>query len=339
MRPWWGDVNARARGMAAGLPDAAGLRALAGRRSPASLGRELAAAGLLPGAGPVATAGQVDGAVRRWAAGRLALLERRLGSRRNAAARVILEEEDRRSLRALLRGAAEGARPAARLAGTVPTRRLTAAFLEELARAPDLGGVAAALRRAGHPAAPILAAAGGGAVPDLFRLEIALDRLFAARAVEGARGAGPDLEAFVAESVDVANAWSAIALSSTPGDVTAGEVFIEGGSSLPEGVVARAMASEAPTEAARVLADSFAGGPLEALFAGPSGSAAWERRSLELRIARWSRRALLAPLGPAPFLAFTLRLRAVVVDVSRLAWAAALGAPASTAVRGLGGPR
>ncbi|HKK27877.1 MAG TPA: V-type ATPase subunit [Gemmatimonadota bacterium] len=338
MSRWWGDIDARARGLDAHLPGPARLRALAGRGSPAELARDLAAEGILPGGGRVTGAGELDAGIRRWAAGRLALLERRMGSRRAAAARVVLEEEDRRSLRTLLRGAAAGTRPALRHAGLVPTSRLSAPALEELSRASDVADLARALERFGHPAARVLSAASTATVPDLFGLEVALDRAWAARAVDGARRAGPELRSFVREAVDVANAWTALTLCVAPGEVPAAEVFLVGGGRIGPGLLDRAFATGSREEAARVLAPAFRNGPLAPLLTPDLPAAGWERAALGLRAAAWHRRGRTSPLGPAPFLAFSLRLRAAVVDLSRLAWAAALGAPDDVALGGLRRP-
>jgi len=279
----------------------------------------------------------VEAGLRRWAAGRLALLEVRLGPRRAAGVRTVLEEEDRRSLRALLRGAAAGARPELRAGGLVPTSRLPAPAIEAMSRAPDVPSLVAGLRRLGHPAASTLEGAAATTVPDLLRLEAALDRAFAARALEGARHGGSETLAFVREAVDLANAASALALAAAPGDVDPGWVFVEGGARVDAPLLARAVLAGSREAAASMLAPAFADGPLEVAFgdaaAGPGG---WERRALGLRIDAWRRTALTAPLGPAPFLVYTLRLRASVSDLSRLAWAAALGAPPEVALAGPG---
>ncbi|MDP2529026.1 MAG: V-type ATPase subunit [Candidatus Palauibacterales bacterium] len=325
MSGWWGDVNARARGLGAGLPSAVDLAALARERSVPGLARNLAAHGVGAGARPAATAAELDTEVRRWAAGHLALLRRRMGHRRSLAARVVLDDTDRRAVRALLRGAAEGAPAAVRLAGVIPSVHLPLPRLEELARCDSIEQLGDRLERLGHPAAAPLRAAPGGTVPDLFRLEAALDRAYARRALAGSRRGG-DLLAFVREEIDLRNAWSILALSGAPGARDTDGLHLEGGERISPARFLDLCGTD-PERVRSALSGTFGGGPLSDLFRETVSTAALERRSLELRAVAWTRRGRARPLGPAPFLAFALRLAASIHDLGLLVWGCALDAP------------
>ncbi len=336
MSAWWGDVNARARGLATRLPAAADLRALAESRSLPELGRGLAARGIELTGMPV-TAGEMDASLRRWVGNQLRPLRRRLGHRRSEAARIVVEDEDRRAARRLVRGAVEGAPAATRLAGLVPSPLLPARALERLARSSSLAELGDRLTRLGHPAREAIVRASGVPVPDLFRLEAELDRVWADRALAGVRRGG-DLLDFVRESLDLMNAGTVLVLAGTRLPLPTADLFLTGGRSLTRTQFEAALAGEAE-ESRRTLRRAFADGPLEAAFEGDGGTretGELERRVLGLRSAAWGRRALTAPIGPAPFLAYALRLRACAMDLSRLVWGCALRAPPARRVAGAG---
>lgn len=324
MTGWWGDVNARARGVGTRLPSGSQLQALAREASVPGLARGLAALGVAVGP-PAATAAALDAGVRAWAAMRLTLLHRRMGPSRSRAARVILEEADRRAVRALLRGAVEGAPAPSRLTGVVPSLRLPPRRLDALARCDSVDELADRLVRIDHPAAAALRAAPSGTVPDLFRMELALDRTYAARALEGARRGG-DLLAYVREEIDLRNAWSILAVAGGPDAGAASALHLAGGARISAARF-RALCAADPEEARDGLAADFRDGPLAGLFRDTGNGVALERRALAARIRGWERRARSAPLGPAPFLAFALRLAAVTQDMCSLVWGCALGAP------------
>ena len=69
-------------------------------------------------------------------------------------------------------------------------------------------------------------------VPDLFRLEAALDRAYARRALEGP-GRGGDLLAFVREEIDLRNAWSILTRRAPPALATRTDSTWREGSDLP----------------------------------------------------------------------------------------------------------
>lgn len=321
---WWGDVNARAAGLRSALPSAADLHSLAGRRSPAELGEGLRGLGVELPDGPAATAGGLDRSVRVWAAGRLELLRRRMGPRRERLARVVLETADRRAVRALVRGAVEAAPPGARLSGLLPSTLLPWSALERLARCDSLQELGGELARLGHPAArPVAAAA--ATVPDLFALETSLDRMWGARVSEVTRGRD-DLGLFVREETDLRNAWTAVALAGGT-EVPLDELLLEHGERLTPERLGQLEDAE-PARVPGILARLLVGSALEGLFEADARGVGLERRALALRGAAWTRRARARPLGPAPFLAFALRLEACTLDLCGLAWACALDVPA-----------
>ena len=319
MRATWDDVNARAQGLSTRLLGRQGLEALSTAAGLDELARRLDRAGFgavqLP-----ATAERIELAVRHTAAERLRILARWCAGRAEVLA-VLFEDEDRRSLRALLRGAAAGAAPEARLSGLVPTPALPARALEELARIADVAQLAATLQAWGNPYAAALEHAKASPRPDLLHLETALVRLFAQRASAGARRGDRALVGFVEETIDVENALSAVVLAPQKAD----SWFVEGGRALGADAFAEAIRSRDHGEAARLLSAALAGTPLAEALAAPPASL--ERSLLAARTRARARAARREPLSSQPLLSFALRLRAETVDLQAVIWSVALGAP------------
>jgi vacuolar-type H+-ATPase subunit C/Vma6 len=334
MKPRWEDLDARARGLSTHLLDRVLLDRLARVPDVGSLAEELRRAGFpLPEEG-AASAAALDLAVRRTAAARLALLARWCGPRA-AALTVVFEDEDRRSLRAILRGAVQQAPAEARLAGLIPTPALPERALEELARQPDAAAVAALLTAWKHPYGPaLLRAAAAAAEPDLLRLEIAVNRRYAERAVAGARRAGRNglLAAYVADQIDLENAWAALVLAGAKPELPLAEAYLPGGRRVTPAVFELAVAAVDAAAAAQRLAAAFVGSPLVAAFRSVKAEGAelagLEEAVLGIQVRRMAAEQRRAPLGPAPVLAYALRLRAEVTDLRRIIWGVALGAPA-----------
>jgi len=135
MSATWGDLNARARGLATHLASRPTLEQLAESPTLAALARDCVATGVLPAEPEQPAPFAFELAFRRVAALQLKTLIRWMGPRTEAL-RFLLEDEDRRSLRALLRGAAAGVAAETRLAGLIPTPSLPERLLTELARQP-----------------------------------------------------------------------------------------------------------------------------------------------------------------------------------------------------------
>ena len=327
MRPHWEDVNARARGLGTRLLEPEALSSLAEAFDPTALGRGLAARGILPDDGTTPTAPDLAIALRRWAGREIGILRRWLGER-DAVLAVELDLEDRRSLRALVRGAAEGVAAEARLSGLIPTPALPERLLRELAEQARIGDQAALLIAAGHPyGAPILAAAAVGE-PDLFRIELAIARTFAERALRGSRRAGRFLRDYVASAIDRDNCRAALILAAGGGDEPAAQAFLPGGRLTAEAFEA-AVATGDPVAAARMLGTTPGLRDLAPiLLRHATASAALDAALEEHVLATLQRAARLEPLGPAPVLLFLRRLRRQAAALGRIVWGVELGVPA-----------
>lgn len=315
-------VNARARGLTAHLFTRAELTTLAAHDLGA-LARALAhSPRVLAPVGEGANGVELEGALRRTARHHLHSLSRWEGAA--PVLGVFFAEQDRRSLRALLRGALATAPAQERLAGLLPTPSLPERVLAELARQPTPAAVAAHLFVLGHPEAARLAPLTTGAQPDLLALELALATGFSERARREAARGDENLRRFVALRIDVANVQGALLLA-TARDVEAGTWFVEGGRDFSRADFGSVVGAPAP--AAR-LREVLARGPLAALVADPALDAArLERAAFALALARQRRAARLEPLSSAPVLLFLLRLEGQGRDVRRILWGVALGAP------------
>ncbi len=336
MSPAWEDLAARARGLEGRLLGRAALERMAAAGEPGLFLRALRDTdyGAVPLPERPGTA-DVDLAVRRLAAARLRLLARRAGGRARTLA-VILEDEDRRSVRALLRGAVGGGPSEQRLAGLLPTPSLPEAVLEELAALGTTGEIAGMLVAVGSPYGRPLLPEARSARPDLAALERALSRTWAARSVRSARGTGTDLCDYVRMVIDAENAVEAISTARAGEGPGAGDAsFLTGGGLIDPGVFRAARRAEDAQAASRVLSPSLSRTPLAGLVrTGAEGRGSMEDAVLRGLLREWSRRARLRPLGPAPVLLFVLRLRAEVIDLRRILWSAVLGvAPAAVAAQ------
>jgi vacuolar-type H+-ATPase subunit C/Vma6 len=325
----WEDVNARARGLSTHLLSAAEMQLVSRAPDIPTLAAELRRLGFpLSGEG-VPPAAELELAVRRWASASLATLARWAGGRTTALA-IMYEDEDRKSLRAVLRGALCGAPADVRLPGLIPTPTLPERALEELARQVSVAAVVALLQAWNNPYGTALAALARSAEPDLFAIDLALHRTFAARALSAARRGGPELLAFVRESLDLANAVTAVLLAAAGRDVVSKEVFLPGGIRVSIVTFEEAAAAGGPGVAGVRLARAFAPSPLAAAFRDLAADPdRLEDELLRLRVHELQQRGRLSPLGPAPVLGFALRLRACVIDLQRIIWGAALAAPSA----------
>ena len=321
----WDALNVRARGLQTHALSRRDLERLSELPDLPALADALRAAEF-----PVTEADRFDPAalelaVRRRAAAQLAVLSRWAGPWAAAAA-LLYDEEDRFNVRAMLRGAVEGADRAQRLAGTMPTPSLPERALELLARAPTPRAVAALLAAWRHPLGPPLLAAIGSGPADLFRLDLVLSRHFAARALRLA-GSGP-LRGYVRQAIDVENTLAALGLVERTADLTPKDSFVAGGERISIVAFEEAVQTGSAAGVATRLARAFGASPL----AGPLSQRANEAAGLEAallraRLTEQRRAARTDPLGPAPLLAFVLGLRAETADLRSIIWGLALGAP------------
>lgn len=321
----WEDVDARARGLTSHLLSPETLAALAGLRTLQELSRALAGEGLLPEEVPAASAAALDLALRRWAAGEVKMARRWLGSRTEVIA-VAVEAEERRSLRALVRGAAAGVHAEARLTGLVPTPTLPERLLREMATRSSIRDQAALLVASGHPAGPALLAAATATEPDLFAVELAISRAFARRATLGARRGGKFLRAYVEDLIDAENCRTALLLVQGAGTEPPGPAFIPGGRRVSLERFTTAATAAAAAVGARILGEIFDRQPeAEALLRHATEPAALETVMGRVETDRLRQAARLDPLGPAPILLYFRRLEAQMVSLGELVWALDLG--------------
>lgn len=327
MSAQWGDLNARARGLTTHLVSRATLESLAAAPDLPALGRGCVTAGVLSSAPEPSTSAALELAFRREAGRRLQRLARWLGPRTGRLT-IVLEDEDRRSLRALLRGAVAGIATERRLAGLIPTPGLSERMLEALAARARLREVVALLVAWRHPYGPPLQALASVEDPDLYGLECALNRTFAERAAAGARPGDRALRSFVATTLDQENLLGALVLSGSHLERPADDAFLPGGRDLPLARFRSAATCDGPDAALRSLADCFPP-PLVRLIRRHLGDpVALERALLRGRIRTLQTAARLEPLGPAPVLGYLLRLRDEALTLRTVTWGIALGAPA-----------
>jgi vacuolar-type H+-ATPase subunit C/Vma6 len=179
-----------------------------------------------------------------------------------------------------------------------------------------------------NPYGAALAPAATSPEPDSFALDIALDRTFAARALDATRRGGRALQAFVRQSIDLDNTVTALILAGAESDFMPKQAFLPGGDRVTLAAFEHAVALRDPPAAAHRLAEVLAPSAVAATLRRSRGDASLEDEVLRVRIhelERWSRRE---PLGPIPVLLFALRLRAQVIDLQRVVWGGALDAPA-----------
>lgn len=318
---------ARARGLRRRLAPLADLVALAEIESPEALLAALAQRRLLPVAAPGrGDAEALEIGYRQRVAELLGILERWRGRGRDVLALVFAEEE-RRCLRALLRGAAAGIAPEARLAGLVPTAELSLRRLEELARLADPLAVATRLAALGWPGAAGIAAAAAATLPDLNVVERLLRTRFGERMRKVAAFGNAELRRAVELAIDLDNAAAAAALAGL--GAASEEDFLVGGREVPRELFVRASESAGTGAALALLARAFADRAIAgALQASLSSPARLGEKLVAARLRSAAGAARRAPLGSAPLLELALAMRAEGLALARLAWGFALEAPA-----------
>lgn len=327
MRPCWDDVIARVSGLRAHLLTPAALRRLSRHPSRTALARGLEQAGYRLEAGGGVSAETLELAIRRVAATRLRTLARWCGHR-VAMLGIVFEDEDRRSLRQLIRGAVEGAAPDQRAAGLVPTPALPERALEELSRCDTVPSVGALLAVWHHPFAPAVLAAGTPRRPPLLPIEVGLSRCFFARALSAARKESVLLR-YVRDGIDLENIWTAAGLTGAS-DLGVGACFIPGGARIPAGLAREAAALPDWDAAVRSLAEALGHTRISVVLRQAADRPAeLEARLLTARYRDLTHDGRLAPLSPAPVLAYALAVRLEVLALQRLIWGLALGAPES----------
>lgn len=326
---YFGDINTRARGLRTHLLSSGDLERLARATSLTALQRELGALGYAGADGP-ATPGSLEQSVRRWAASQLAVLERWCTDQRRAALSVIFEDEDRRSIQSLLRGAARGTATETRMTALLPTRGLPERALLTLAKQPTPADVVRMLVLWNHPFGSALVRAASGSHPSLFEMEIELHRVFAQRASASAKEGGRQLVEYVQGVVDLMNAWSALLHFEERDPSIVDLTFVEGGRWITRDLFHDLMGLDTRGDVERQLASSLRSSALGAIFRGKTEDLAeLEGAALRAQIAWQNRAVRLDPSGAAPVLGFAIELRAQVLNLMRIVWGVALRAPAA----------
>ncbi|MBT8483156.1 MAG: V-type ATPase subunit [Myxococcales bacterium] len=329
MAKYLGDLNARARGLHTHLLSPSELVRLAGATSLPALHRELSSLGFVASDSP-ATAASLESSIRRHTARQLRVLDRWCGDRRRLALSVLFEDEDRRSIQRILRGAEQGVSSEARMAGLVPTASLSERALFTLASQPTPADVVRMLLLWSHPFGPPLVEAASRAYPSLFELEIALQRAFARRASTRAREGGPQLVEYVEQVIDLMNAWSALLHFAERDPKLTELTFVEGGQWITRPVFDKLMGASTREDVEKELGWVLRKSALAPVFRdGVDEIAALESAALRAQIA-WQHRSMrIDPSSAAPVIGFVIELRAQALSLRRIIWGVALRAPAA----------
>lgn len=319
---------ARSQGVATHLLSREALESLAEAADVASFSRALARIGAdLEPMGEAPGLAEIERAVGRTAGRHLRTLLR-WQPPRPGALDVFIADQERRSLRALLRGALQGAPAAARRAGLLPTPALPEAALAELARQASPAAVVTHLILLGYPGAARLLPLTAKARPDLFPIEVALLRGLAVRAGTAAQRGDVFLRDFVRERIDVGNIQNALLLAEGPQDVNPAEAFVGGGQWLGRAGFVEAASSASRRAGVARLSTAVAHTPLAGMLPVVADDLTFpERAFVTNMMARLTREARQQPLSTAPLLRVLMRIDGQSRDLRTLAWGAALGAP------------
>jgi vacuolar-type H+-ATPase subunit C/Vma6 len=324
---YWGDLVARARGLSTHLLSATQLAQLADCGDLPAFAALAAEYGAIePLADPhVAEPHALELAARRRSTQRFALIVRWAGERMTALT-PLMDDEDRRALRALARGAVGGIPGPERMAGLVPTPLLPVRALEQLSRAGDLATIGALLIAWRHPFGTVVSEEGTRQTVDLFRFEVALARAAAQRAIECAGSADAAMRHYVERTIDLENLSAALVLAAHHTDTSPASVFISAGALVTLDDLASAADTASPDAIAQRLATRFRGAlPLVAALHPGARTAA--DAALSAMIGEFHRRSLREPLGLATVIAFWLRQRAELQTLQQITWRITMGVP------------
>ncbi|MGE0461719.1 MAG: V-type ATPase subunit [Vicinamibacterales bacterium] len=319
---------ARAQGVSTHLLSREVLESLSEAPDLPALARAMARLGpQIEPAGETADIDAIDQAIRRTAARHLRTLGR-WQQRSPGVLDAFWADQDRRNLRALIRGALQGAPVASRLSGLLPTPRLPDRVLTELARQASPRAVVHQLLLMGDADAGALQPHVQKAQPDLFAIEVTLLQAMARRATAAAHNADDTLRQYVRERIDVGNVQNALLITGAPRDVDVAAAFVEGGRWLSRQAFAAAAGAASPQAALASMTTALAGSPLAASLPLVAGDASrLERAFLASTLERLHRLARTEPMGSARLLGVLLRLDAQARDLRAVAWGAALGTP------------
>lgn len=332
----WPALLARVAGLRSRLVRRDDLDLLARAPDLPALARAFTERGVLPET--PADAAQLEAALRRRTARWLTLLARWHGGlprRWRDVLDPVFADEERRGIRALVRGAAAGLPAEDRLAGVLPTPALPERALRELAGQPTVSAVVALLVAWGHPFGAALREESLRPQPDLLRLDVALTQAWAAQGRDRLKRALPgvpmreELAQWLRDRLDVENALTALVLAGERATREPVDYFAEGGEHLPREAFLAAAGAAAPGDAAVMLATGALAGTEtgKVLERNATRLARLEDELLAASLRTWRQRARTQSLGLAPVLAAFLALRAEARDCRRLTWSISLGAP------------
>jgi vacuolar-type H+-ATPase subunit C/Vma6 len=238
--------------------------------------------------------------------------------------------QDRRSLRALLRGAAAGAPSEARVRGLLPTPSLPQRALNELAHQPSPSAVVLQLVLLAHPDGSRLLPFVQTSQIDLLTIDVALLAGLADRARRVAVRADETLREFVRMMIDVGNAENAVLAAGEPGEINPSTLFVRGGRWLSFDTFLAVARAASPQQAATVLTAAMAHSPLALPLPVVAFDLARVDRAFGLAILEWlTRMSRVDPLSTGPLLRVLLLVEAQSRDLRALAWGAALDTPPS----------
>lgn len=329
----WGDLIVRARGLSGQLLLPAQYAPLCACSRIPALAVQLATLRVVPpaAAGPDADVHGLELALRRRAGARLRILAHWAGARADDVA-PLFDDEDRRSLRTLLRGAVAGVDPDVRLAALVPTPSLPLRALAQLARSGDVASIGAQLLAWRHPFGSAIAEEARRKRPDLLQLEMALTRAFAERSRQAS--GDPAMRLFVRRIIDLENLWAALLLSEHPADVDGLSVFVSGGALVTADDLGFAIGTRSRAALIERLSPRVSNTPLGVVLTdGPRPA---EDAVLDLLVAEFHALARLEPLGLAPVVLFVLRQRSELRTLMRILWSVSLGVPRPALERAIG---
>jgi vacuolar-type H+-ATPase subunit C/Vma6 len=328
----WDDVVARVRGLASRLIGRPGLEQLAASRDLKTLIEGLQTTAYRSLANLETPTGRtVERETRRVAGRNTDIIAAWCGERADLLA-PLFEDEDRRNLRSLARGIVANQPPDQRVAGLLPTPALPSVALEELARSVRVADLAATLSAFGNPYGQAMMSEAVRETPNLFALQLALDREYATRALKIAPRAADCIVEYVRMIVDEQNVLTALAVAAGKVEHEPTSLFIAGGALVSEelfGELTRLRLPDAMIRLAPVLAATPLAGlaPLARATENADAILTTELRGLRRTVRR-------DPLSIAVVLEYMLALRAELHDLALIICGIALDvAPRRIAAR------
>jgi vacuolar-type H+-ATPase subunit C/Vma6 len=326
----WSDLDARARGLATRLIGAGKLRQWVSASDLAPLTMVILGAppeDVSPTPG-VPSWSVLDRGMADLVSSRLSLLRQWAGAR-SRMLDALFEEDERRTIRALGRGAVIGVPSSARLDGLVPSVRLHSAALQRLAEASSVVRLADGLVEYEHPYGPPLLTEARRTGAHLLTLEHCLDRVYTERVSTSARRGDRAMIDYARFVVDAQNCWWAVSLAGVPSQErpTPAQWFLPGGRRLTRSAYERALGTSSRAAAGAVLARLFPRSRLGSALATGEPADILEDAAVATALAFARSTARSDPLGSGPIISYVLRQRAELRDVRRLLWARALATP------------